>query len=129
MPQIQAAGEYFLFEAGRESIIVVRQDESTINAFYNVCRHRGSRICLEQSGRKHLLTCPYHAWSYGLDGSLKSARLMPESFAPSAHGLHRCHVDVFEGLVFVNLSHERPPTLESLWGGWRDGAARIRRRL
>ena len=64
--QVGRKGDYFLFKVGQESIIVVRSDEATINAFYNVCRHRGSVICTEPKGRVTRLTCPYHAWSYGL---------------------------------------------------------------
>src|ERR1700677_3258857 len=68
--QVRRKGDYFLFKVGREAIIIVRSDETTINAFYNVCRHRGSVICTEPHGRVTRLTCPYHAWSYGLDGAL-----------------------------------------------------------
>ena len=51
-----------------------------IHAHFNVCRHRGSRICLEEEGNKKLLVCPYHAWSYNINGTLKSARLMNSNF-------------------------------------------------
>ncbi len=98
--QIRRKGDYFLFKIGRESIIVIRSDESTVNAFYNVCRHRGSVICTEPSGRAARLTCPYHAWSYGLDGALLAARLMPADFSKVDNGLNRCHVRVFYGLHF-----------------------------
>ena len=56
-------GDYFLFKVGDESIIVVRSDESTVNAFYNVCRHRGSLICTKPQGRVARLTCGYHAFT------------------------------------------------------------------
>jgi phenylpropionate dioxygenase-like ring-hydroxylating dioxygenase large terminal subunit len=78
--QVRRRGDYFLYKVGRESIIVVRSDETTVNAFYNVCRHRGSVICTEPQGRVTRLTCPYHAWTYGLDGALIAARLMPADF-------------------------------------------------
>jgi Rieske 2Fe-2S family protein len=106
--QVRRKGDYFLFKIGQESIIVVRSDEATINAFYNVCRHRGSVICTEPQGRVTRLTCPYHAWSYGLDGALLAARLMPVDFAKEDNGLHRCHVRVLHGLIFINLSDEEP---------------------
>ncbi len=79
--RVRNKGDYFLFKIGDESIIIVRSDESTINAFYNVCRHRGSLICTKPQGRVARLTCGYHAWSYGLDGALLAARLMPEDFS------------------------------------------------
>jgi phenylpropionate dioxygenase-like ring-hydroxylating dioxygenase large terminal subunit len=87
--RVRRKGDYFLFKIGRESIIIVRSDESTISAFYNVCRHRGSLICTEPQGRVSRLTCGYHAWSYGLDGALLSARLMPADFSKKDNGLHR----------------------------------------
>src|SRR5271169_4423861 len=106
--RVRKKGDYFLFKIGRESIIVIRSDESTISAFYNVCRHRGSLICTEPHGRVTRLTCGYHAWSYGLDGALLAARLMPADFCKKDNGLHRCHVRVFHGLIFVNLSDQAP---------------------
>ena len=106
--QVRQRGDYFLFKIGGESIIVVRSSASTINAFYNVCRHRGSLICTEPAGRVQRLTCPYHAWSYGLDGALVAARLMPADFSKSDNGLHRCHLRVFHGFIFVNLADGEP---------------------
>jgi phenylpropionate dioxygenase-like ring-hydroxylating dioxygenase large terminal subunit len=106
--RVRRKGDYFLFKVGKDSIIVARSDEHTINAFYNVCRHRGSVICTEPQGHVARLTCPYHAWSYGLDGALMQARLMPADFSKADNGLHRCHVRVFHGFIFVNLSEGAP---------------------
>jgi phenylpropionate dioxygenase-like ring-hydroxylating dioxygenase large terminal subunit len=114
--RVRNKGDYFLFKIGQESIIIVRSDESTVNAFYNVCRHRGSLICTKEQGRLARLTCGYHAWSYGLDGSLLAARLMPADFSKQDNGLHRCHVRVFHGLIFINLSAERPPDFDAAFG-------------
>jgi phenylpropionate dioxygenase-like ring-hydroxylating dioxygenase large terminal subunit len=71
---------------------------------YNVCRHRGSLVCREPSGQVKGLVCPYHHWTYKLDGSLLAARHMPEDFDKSQFGLHRAHVKVVEGLIFVSLA-------------------------
>lgn len=106
--RIPNAGDYFLYEIAGESIIVVRGRDQEIRAFYNVCRHRGSRICREKQGNAKLLMCPYHAWSFDLDGSLKAARTMQEGFDPNEWGLHTCHIRVAEGLVFLNLSRDEP---------------------
>ena len=111
--RVRRKGDYFVFKIGEESIIIVRSDESTINAFYNVCRHRGSIICTEAAGRVARLTCGYHAWSYGLDGELLAARLMPEDFSKKDNALLRCHVRVFFGFIFVNLSDETPPDFDA----------------
>ncbi len=110
--RIPDAGDYFLYEIAGESIIVVRGRDQEIRAFYNVCRHRGSRICREKQGNSKLLMCPYHAWSFDLDGSLVAARTMPEGFDPAEWGLHSCHVQVREGLIFLNLSRNEPPDFE-----------------
>ena len=114
--RVRHKGDYFLFKIGNESIIVVRSDESTINAFYNVCRHRGSLICTEPQGRVARLTCGYHAWTYGLDGALLAARLMPADFSKKDNGLHRCHVRVFYGFIFINLSDEEPVDFDASFG-------------
>jgi phenylpropionate dioxygenase-like ring-hydroxylating dioxygenase large terminal subunit len=106
--QVRKKGDYFLFKIAKESIIIIRSDDSTISALYNVCRHRGSVICTEPQGRVTRLTCPYHAWSYGLDGALLAARLMPVDFSKRDNGLHRCHVRVFHGFIFINLSEQEP---------------------
>ncbi len=111
--RVRNKGDYFLYPIGRESIIIVRSDASTVNAFYNVCRHRGSLVCTKPEGQAARLTCAYHAWSYGLDGALLAARLMPEDFVREDHGLHRCHVRVFHGFIFINLAADEPEDFEA----------------
>lgn len=111
--QILNAGDYFTFEFDTESVIVIRTDAGDVKAHMNVCRHRGSRICLEQSGTKKSLTCPYHAWSYNLDGELISARNMPDDFERSQSGLHKVKIELLGGFIFVCLN-ENPPSLVSL---------------
>jgi Rieske 2Fe-2S family protein len=67
-------GDWFTQEVGKESIIVLRDREGGYRAYYNVCRHRGTRICEEHSGQfSGTIQCPYHAWTYGLDGRLIGA--------------------------------------------------------
>jgi phenylpropionate dioxygenase-like ring-hydroxylating dioxygenase large terminal subunit len=111
--QIPAAGDYFTVAFDTESVIVTRNTLGEVKAHMNVCRHRGSRICLESSGSQKSLTCPYHAWSYGLNGDLLSARNMPEGFDRSQHGLHQVQVAVLHGLIFICLS-DNPPNLNAL---------------
>ena len=124
-------GDYFLFELGDDSYIVVRDADGTINALANVCRHRGSRICAEPSGEgKKRLTCPYHAWSYGLDGSLRTAPRMQEEFDKSQYQLRRAWVDEWYGMVFVCLDRERPEPLANRFDGvdlgpWRLDATKV----
>ena len=99
-------GDYVLFNIAGEQIIIVRGEGETVHAHFNVCRHRGSRICLEEEGQAKRLTCPYHGWSYRLDGSLAAARAMPNSFDRADHGLRSCQVRLFEGMIFINLTAE-----------------------
>lgn len=109
--EIPATGDWFLFELERESVIIVRDAEGGINALVNVCRHRGSRICLEASGRSKRLACRYHGWVYGLDGALIAARQMDEDFDLAAHSLKRIHCEVLEGMIFVNFA-EQPTSFD-----------------
>jgi len=72
--QIPNTGDYFLFNLLSESVIIIRGKDGGIRAFMNVCRHRGSHVCLEIKGNVKRLTCPYHAWTYNLEGALVAAR-------------------------------------------------------
>jgi Rieske 2Fe-2S family protein len=111
--QIPAHGDFFLFEFDQESVIVVRSKTGDINAFMNVCRHRGSHICLEKKGNAKSLVCPYHAWSFNLDGALVAARNMGDDFDTSTNGLHRVHLEMVGGLIFVSLA-ENPLSLQPM---------------
>src|SRR4051812_19319623 len=64
---IPEAGDYMLEEIGRESILIVRQDDGGVRAFYNVCQHRGNRLVLEPEGSMPAFTCPYHSWRFEID--------------------------------------------------------------
>jgi phenylpropionate dioxygenase-like ring-hydroxylating dioxygenase large terminal subunit len=110
--RIPQAGDYFLFKCGKESLIIVRDRSDEIHAFYNVCRHRGSLICLEPTGHVKALTCPYHAWTYDLSGRLIGASSMPSEFDKTAHALKRAHLRVESGLIFVNMADGEPPSFE-----------------
>ena len=115
--RIPNPGDYFLFNAEKESIILIRGRDNQIRAFYNVCSHRGSRICLEEEGTKKLLVCPYHAWSFSAEGELKSARYMPDDFKMEDWGLKPCHMNIYQGLIFINpvsYTHLTLPTICSV---------------
>jgi Rieske 2Fe-2S family protein len=115
--RVPKPGSWMRVEIGTESLLVVRGKDEQIRGFYNVCRHRGSRICDDEQGfaRTHL-RCPYHAWGYALDGTLVTTPMIEkdEIDRPST-SLWPVHVDVWEGFVFVNLSREEPrPLLDHL---------------
>ena len=97
-----------MFELGGESIILVRGRDGEIRALANVCRHRGSRLCTAPAGRVAAFVCPYHAWTYGLDGRLRSRRAMPADFDPARYGLKALRCEVFHGMIFINLDATAP---------------------
>jgi len=110
-------GDYLVREIAGESIIVVRDRGGSLNAFFNVCRHRGTRICREESGRFHeTIQCPYHAWTYGIDGRLVGTPHMQEveDFHKEDYPLHRASIAQWEGFVFVNLARD-PEPFEVAW--------------
>jgi glycine betaine catabolism A len=106
--RIPNAGDYFLFDVGGESLIVIRNREGAVNALVNVCRHRGSRVCTATEGRAKSLVCPYRQWVYAADGRLLNARLMPPDFPLGEYRLRHARVRVVEGLIFVCFSDSPP---------------------
>lgn len=112
LSRIPKQGDYFLFNVEKESLIIIRGRDDVVRAFYNVCTHRGSRICLEEEGNKKLLVCPYHAWSFDSEGQLKAARFMSDDFNPKDWGLRLCHLRIYSGLIFVNFALGDPDNFE-----------------
>jgi Rieske 2Fe-2S family protein len=112
--QIPEAGDFFVPEVSGESLIVARDKNGEIGGFYNVCRHRGTRLCEERGGHSAAIQCPYHAWTYGLDGRLIGSPHMDEvpGFDRSDYSLHRVNLKVWEGFIFVNLAND-PMALEN----------------
>jgi Rieske 2Fe-2S family protein len=106
--QISRPGEFFTFELGDDSVIVSRTNTGELAAFHNVCRHRGTRLCEESSGQVKNFRCPFHGWSYGLDGDLKLAPKMPAEFDKKQFPLKRVWLEEWEGLIFLILSPEEP---------------------
>ncbi len=110
-------GSFRTLQIADESIVVVRDREGTLRAFYNVCRHRAHRI-VEGSGKCRRLVCPYHGWSYNLDGRLHEARGTEDTpgLDLSAIRLTPVRLEVFCGFILVNLDREAPG-LEDLYPG------------
>jgi Rieske 2Fe-2S family protein len=111
--QIPEPGDFFLFDLMDESVILTRDATGTVQALANVCRHRGSRVCLEQQGKTKRFTCPYHAWTYNLDGTLFSARLMDAGIDRAGLGLKPVPVEIFHGMIFVCFS-DTPASFEQM---------------
>lgn len=124
--QLRRTGSYFTKEidAARTSIIVVRDRDGGINAFHNVCRHRGNKLVwtddprAESSGVCRQFTCKYHGWRYGLGGELEFVQQPDEFFDldQKDSGLVRVHCDVWNGFIFVNLADEPRQTLREFLG-------------
>jgi phenylpropionate dioxygenase-like ring-hydroxylating dioxygenase large terminal subunit len=113
--QAAEPGAFFTCGLGGVPIVVVRDEEGALRAFLNVCRHRGSLVC-EGQGRRATLQCPYHAWTYGLDGSLRAAprsELVP-GFERERLGLVAVPVEAWGPFVFVNPDPDAAPLAETL---------------
>lgn len=106
--QIPKSGNYFLYHLLNDSLIIIRGNDNQVYAHYNTCRHRGSVICLNDSGHAAKLICPYHQWVYDKDGTLLNARMMPEDFPKENYNLHPAHVQVVEGLIFICFDEVAP---------------------
>ncbi len=108
--QAPEPGGWFTVDVVGESVLIVRGDDMQLRAFYNVCRHRGSRLRTEESGlERGTIMCPYHAWCYDLRGELAvTPRVGDDELDRSQLSLWPVHLEVWQGFVLVNLSKERP---------------------
>ena len=111
--QIARPGDFFLATVAGESVIIIRDSKFEIRAFYNVCRHRGSRLKEDERGHSPTIQCPYHAWTYALDGRLIGAPHMDEvsGFDKADYPLNPVNVALWEGFIFVNLA-DKPVSVE-----------------
>ena len=123
--EVPMPGSFRTVEVGGSGVLVVRDGSGTLRAFHNVCRHRGTRLVEPAQGRDlKRLVCPYHAWTYGLDGRLVGTPHMgdAEEFERTDYGLHPVKLATWRGFVFVNLDPRAGP-LEKTLGGLTDRAA------
>src|SRR6218665_1152983 len=111
--EVPDIGDYFATEIAGEPLLVVRDTNSEIAVFSNVCRHRGTPLA-EGSGRKKRFACPYRAWTYGLDGSLLAAPFMEgvSGFDKKACSLPKFRHEIWNGFIYVNLSGDAAPLAE-----------------
>ena len=115
--QLQRAGDYITTEIGNQSVFIVRDRQDELRAFYNVCQHRGHEL-VNGSGHSSVIVCPYHAWSYDLDGSLRAARNSEnvDGFKKCDFSLKPVQVENFCGLLFINLDLDATPLSEQAAG-------------
>ncbi len=134
--EVPGPGDFITAELGVESAIVARNEDGALHAMANVCRHRGSRVCVVERGSASAFVCPYHAWTYRLDGSLRAAREMPPGFDLAGHGLKRLPLRVIGGLIFIAFGPSPPDlndvaeAVEAMTGryGWAEARIAARRR-
>ena len=110
--ELTKTGSYVSLMIGKWPIIIVRDRAGDIRAFHNSCRHRGSMICPLGSGTAPKLVCPYHRWTYDLDGALFAAGRMPDDFEKSEHGLKPIALEQVSGVMFICLANV-PPCFEA----------------
>jgi Rieske 2Fe-2S family protein len=130
-------GNYFLREIAGESLIVVRTDAGSVEAFYNVCRHRGTRLCSKSEGSfAGRIQCPYHGWTYGLDGRLLGAPHMDSSvFDHQEYPLHKLRTGLWDGHIFLNAQPHPEPLAAQLadlparFASWGMAELRLQKRI
>lgn len=120
------AGDAFPATVGGEPVVVVRGDDGIVRAFFNVCQHRGTRLIEGPSAGLSRIICPYHSWTYDLQGNLRAAERMTQAmgFLKAAAGLRRVPVEAMHGWLFVNVSGSARPWAEHM-GNFPDLVARF----
>ena len=112
--QLTKPGAYAQLQIGAYNIFLVKGSDGQIRAFHNSCRHRGSVICKARDGLVAKLVCPYHQWTYDLDGRLIWARDMGPDFDPSRFSLRPVHLRDLAGLIYICLA-DTPPDFDAFW--------------
>lgn len=119
---IPQTGSFYTFELAGNQLLLARGEDEQLRGFYNVCRHRGAQLVDESKGQTHQFRCPYHWWTYNLEGELKNAPAQEayeyegSGFDMSCFGLVPVRVDAAHGLVFICLDPHAPSLAEFLGG-------------
>lgn len=107
-------GDYMTLNIGDRSVFLIKNSSGDIQGFYNTCRHRGHVILTLEKGNCKALTCPYHKWVYGLDGTLMSSRGMDNELNCKNFSLSKIHLESIGGLIFVCLSNDPPQNISKV---------------
>ncbi|MBC7496747.1 MAG: Rieske (2Fe-2S) protein, partial [Sphingomonadaceae bacterium] len=102
--EARGRGDYIAMSIGPSPVLIVRGRDGALRAFHNSCRHRGSLLCKPGTGTLARLTCPYHRWTYGLDGALLAAGRMGEDFDKSLYPLGAIQLETVAGAIFICLA-------------------------
>ncbi|MGQ7248742.1 aromatic ring-hydroxylating oxygenase subunit alpha [Halomonas sp. V046] len=106
--ELEKAGQFLALSIGDYPLVVVRGNDGEIRVFHNACRHRGSKVCTQASGKVAKLVCPYHRWTYELDGTLLYAGDMGEGFDPGQWPLKQAHCAIIESHIYVCVAKQPP---------------------
>lgn len=106
--EIPKTGNYFTLQIGDYPVAVVRGKEGKVHAFHNACRHRGAKVCEHEQGKVAKLVCPYHKWTYELDGNLLFAGNMGADFDKNQYHLKPVHCEIVESYIYVCVANKAP---------------------
>ncbi len=124
---IKNTGDFFTARIGDQNIIVARGSDGEIRAWHNTCRHRGSVLCTKASGhfRSGRIICPYHTWTYALDGNLVATpgRFETDDFDPADFSLYAVHADTWQGFIFISLADKPATGLDDFLGDEKEHLA------
>src|SRR5688572_28129457 len=116
--EVPGPGDWRLIPRGSQSVVLLRNSSGELRGFHNTCRHRGSVLCTQAQGSfpRGRIVCPYHAWTYDLDGRLVGTprRMATPDFRAEDFPLHKVPVDTWGGFVFVNLAKDPPPLRDAV---------------
>ena len=107
--ELPKPGDFLTLDVAGSPVLVIRDDQRSVRAFHNVCRHRGSQLCRKESGHVRAIVCPYHSWTYSRQGELLACMGMHDGIDKSQLGLKAVHAGVAAGLVYVSLAASPPP--------------------
>ena len=113
---LSSVGDFLTFDLCNERILIIRDNENIVRAFYNLCRHRGSRVIANEKGNCTAIVCPFHGWVYNLDGTLRGAS-QPKSFPEfnkNDFGLKKIECEIWNGFIFVRLNKGPQKSVKSL---------------
>lgn len=111
--EVRKPGDYLAMDVGDWPVLIVRDKDGEVRAFHNSCRHRGSVLCQPGLGSASRLICPYHRWTYALDGRLLAAGRMGDGFDKREHSLGTLHLEIVAGAMFICFA-ETPPPIDTL---------------
>ena len=119
--ELSNTGDFVKFDILKQSVLVIRSEDGSVNGMHNVCKHRGTQLIKDRRGNiKNMITCPYHAWSYHLDGRLRHAprHETMSGFSMDDWGLSKVRIEEFAGFYFINFNSEATSLVDDIPGAF-----------